>query len=263
MHKETKEAEVQEVDFIIELNEELKKLECIRELFICESYAREFNEEDERILKEVKIPIHREGQECGKVDIGEYISLYLDAIKYQGKPERVFSKNRNPFNGPTKIPIFRNNKSGPSEELECKITPEESEKISQFEKSHIKQSGPSDTIIGELFRAFQRIKYRAGNDGDNFMCIGTPSFESMLFIMSILDTINWSWIYEKEIKLKNPLLEVCVFDNRIHWEGELFEIKFIQLILIELLETGVIVDRPNNMDSRDFTTIKKSRDWDY
>ena len=35
MSEETKTPEVKEVDFILELNEELKKLEDIRELFIC------------------------------------------------------------------------------------------------------------------------------------------------------------------------------------------------------------------------------------
>lgn len=263
MSEETKEPEVKEVDFILELNEELKKLEDIRELFICQSYADDFNEIDERILKEVKIPIHQGGQECGKIDIGEYISIYLDDIKYQGKPERVFSNGRNPFGGPKEISISNGDKSEPKEILKCEITPEEAEKIAQFEKKHIKLSGPSDTVIGELFRAFQRIEYRAGNDGDNFLCIGTPSFESFLFIMSTLDTINWSWLYEKKIELKNPLLNVWVFDNRITWEGELFEMKFIQLIFIELLETGVIEDRKNDMDSRDFTRIKRENDRWY
>lgn len=260
MPEETKKSEVKEVDFILELNEELKKLECIRELFVGQSYAEEFNEMDERILKEVKIPIHPGGLECGRIDIGEYISLYLDDIKYKGKPERVFFNGRNPFRGPKEIPVFSGDKSGPREMLKCEITPEEEAKIAQFEKTHIKPSGPSDTIIGELFRAFQRIEYRAGNDGDNFMCIGTPSFESFLYIMSTLDIINWSWLYDKEIQLKNPLLQVWVYSNRITWEGELFEIKFIQLILIELLETGVIKDRPNDMDSRDFMKIKSDND---
>ena len=251
---------VKEVDFILELNEELKKLEDIKELYIEKSYVDDFNEIDPRILEGVKIPIRPGIQECGNVDIGEYISLYLDDIKYHGKPERVFSNGRNPFGGPKEIPVFSGDKSGPSEMLKCVITAEEEEKIKQFEKIHIKPSGPSDTIVGELFRAFQRIEYRAGNDGDNYMCIGTPSFESLLFIMSTLDMINWSWLYEKEVKLKNPLLNVWIFDNRITWEGELFEIKFIQLIFIELLETGVIKDRPNEIDSRDFMKIKSDND---
>ena len=263
MNEETKEPEVKEVDFILELNEELKKLDGIRELYICQSYADEFNEIDERILKEVKIPILDGGQECGKIDIGEFISIYLDDIKYRGKPERVFASGRNPFRGPEGIPIFNSGKSSPREILKCEITPEEKEKIEQFEKNHIKSSGPSDTVIGELFRAFQRIEYRAGNDGDNFLCVGTPSFESFLFIMSTLDTINWSWLYEKKIELKNPLLQCWIFDNRITWEGELFEMKFIQLIFIELLETGVIVDRKNDIDSRDFTRIKKQNERWY
>lgn len=259
----TQETEEKVVDFITELNDSLKELECIRELFISQWSEDHINEQDERILKDIKIPIHQSGQECGKVDIGEYINLYLDDIKYGGKPERVFSAKRNPFNGPKTISISNGDKSGPGEIIECKITPEEEEKIAQFEKKHIKPSGPSDTIIGELFRAFQRIEYRAGNDGDNYMCIGTPSFESFLFIMSTIDIINWSWLYDKKIKSENPLLNCWIFDNRITWEGELFEMKFIQLLFIELLESGVIEDRPNNIDSRNFMKIKSDNDRWY
>jgi hypothetical protein len=258
MNKETKTTEVEEVDFILELNEELKKLEDIRELYIDKWGFRDLDGIDERILKDIKIPILDGGQECGKVDIGEYISLYLDDIKYRGKPERVFSKKRNPFEGPKEIPIFNGDKSGPREFLKCEISKEDEEKISNFESKHIKSAGPSDTVIGELFRAFQRIEYRAGNDGDNFMCIGTPSFESFLYIMSTIDIINWSWLYDKKIELKNPLLQYWVSDNRICWEGALFEIKFIQLVFIELLETGVITDRKNDMDSRNFMQIKSN-----
>jgi hypothetical protein len=261
------EKEVKEIDYIEELNNELKELESIKELYIRDFHREEF---DERILKDVKIPVEQNGQECGKVDIGEYISIYLDDIKYHGKPERVFFRKRgphgtnDPFAGPKMLPInIDRDKGEPGEMVEAKLSEVELEKIAKFEKLHIKSSGPSDTVIGELFRAFQRIEYRAGNDGDNYCCIGTPSFISYLFINSTIDIINWSWLYEKEFKLENPILGCWTHGNQIGWDGMLFEIKFIQLVLIELLEAGVIEDRPNEIDSRDFTKIKKENERWY
>ena len=247
--------EIKKIDYIEELNNELKELESIPGIYIVKSRIDEF---DERILKDVNIPIYGHGQEAGKIDIGEYISMYLDDIKYHGKPERVFSGKRDPFAGPDMLPInIDRDKVTPAEMVEAKLTEVELEKIAKFEKTHIKSSGPSDTVIGELFRAFQRIEYRAGNDGDNYCCIGTPSFISYLYINSTIDIINWDWLYEKEFKLENPILANWSDGNQIGWDGMLFEIKFIQLVLIELLEAGVIEDRPSDIDSRDFSRIKK------
>lgn len=260
MSQETNQ-EIKKIDYLEELNKELKELESIPELYIGNFRRDEF---DEKILKDIKIPIYDHGQEAGKIDIGEYISMYIDDIKYQGKPERVFTGKRDPFAGPKMLPInIDSDKHTPGEMVEAKLSEVELEKIAKFEKTHIKSSGPSDTVIGELFRAFQRIEYRAGNDGDNYCCIGTPSFISYLFINSTIDIINWSWLYEKEFKLENPILGCWSHGNQIGWDGMLFEIKFIQLVLIELLETGVIVDRPNEIDSRDFTRIKKENERWY
>jgi hypothetical protein len=79
--------------------------------------------------------------------------------------------------------------------------------------------------------------------------------------MSTLDYINWSWLYDKELELSTPLLNSWIWDNKIHWDGMLFEFEMIKIILIELLENGTIIDRENNTDSRDFTQIKKESRW--
>lgn len=249
-----------ERDFHQELNEELKKLEVCKLLYISDSYAEEINDIDPKILDGVKIPIREGGQECGMVDLGEWISVYLSDIKHAGKPELVFGKHDNPFAQPETIPIFNDSKSGPEEYVKCELEPGMEAKIEAYIKKNIKPSGPSETVVGELFRAFQRIEYRAGNDGDNYFCIGSPSFESTLFILSTMDIINWSWLYEKEIKLETPILKCWTINNQISWDGGLFEIKFIEAIILELLETGVIVDRPNDMDSRSFTPLKLEKD---
>jgi hypothetical protein len=254
-------SEIKEFDYIEDLNKELKELEGIGELYIRECSISDW--QDERILKDVNIPIYDSGQECGKIDIAEYIGMYMDDIRYTGKPQRVFTSKHNVFGAPTEIPKWwEHNEKGNHEMMECKLTEVEEKKISDFIDKNIKPSGTSDTVIGELFRAFQRIEYRAHNDGDNYFCIGSPSFISYLFIMSTLDIINWSWLYEKEFELENPLLKCWTGDNHVNFEGMLFEIKYIELILIELLEAGVITDRPNEIDSRDFTRIKKD-DRDY
>jgi hypothetical protein len=250
--------DVEKIDYIKELNEELKKLSSIGELFICKSYRDDFNPE---ILKDVKIPIHDSGQECGKVDIGEWISQYLADIEHEGKPQRVFNGKNKPFQRPEFLPIGMTKESGPTDRVEVKLTEEQYKKIAEFEKKHIPSSGPSSSYIGELFRAMQYIEYRAGNDGDCYYTIGTPSFISHLYVMSTLDYINWSWLYDKELELSTPLLNSWIWDNKIHWDGMLFEFEMIKIILIELLENGTIIDRENNTDSRDFTQIKKESRW--
>lgn len=253
-----KEQEVEKVDYIKELNEELKKLSSIRELYICQSYKEEF---EPAILEGVEISVSNYGMECGRVDIGEWISQYLSDLRCEGKPQRVFSKRHNPFNRPETMPVGMSGKSGPTDVVEVKLTEEQYAKVAEFEKKHIPDHGPCKTVIGELFRAMQYVEYRAGNDGDCYFTIGTPNFISNLYIMSTLDMINWNWLYEKELELSTPLLNGWVYDNRIHWDGMIFEFEMIKMILIELLETGVITDRENDTDSRDFTQIKKENRW--
>lgn len=250
--------EVEKVDYIKELNEELKKLSSIKELHICQSYVDEF---EPKILEDVQIPVTNYGQECGRVDMGEWISIYLSDLKHDGKPQRVFNKRHNPFNRPETMPIGMIGKGGPTDVVKVKLTEEQYAKIAEFEKKHIPGHGPCETMLGELFRAMQYVEYRAGNDGDCYHTIGTPSFISHLYIMSTLDVINWNWLYEKELNLSTPLLNAWVWDNKIHWDGMLFEFEMIKMILIELLEAGVIKDHDNDVDSRDFTQIKKESCW--
>ena len=241
-----------QVDYIKELNLELQKLSELDGIFISQSYADDF---EPRILENVKIPV-MQSAECGVVDLGEWTSTYLRDISYDGKPQRVFSGKYNPFSRPEKVHTgWSRDKGQPTEMVECKLSDEQYAKIAEFEKKHIPDHGPCKTIIGELFRAMQRIEYRAGNDGDCYFTIGTPTFESFLFILSTIDEINFNWLYEKEFTPSTPLLFNWFQDNQIHWDGMLYELEMIKIILIELLEARIITDRKNEVDSRSFTKI--------
>ena len=130
----TEDQDVEKIDYIKELNEELKQLSYIGELFIHGSYVDEF---DPKILEDVKIPIHDSGQECGKVDIGEWISQYLADIEHEGKPQRVFSGKNKPFQRPEFLPIGMTKESGKSDRVEVRLTDEQYQKIAEFDKKHI------------------------------------------------------------------------------------------------------------------------------
>jgi hypothetical protein len=246
----------EKIDYIQVLNNELKELSSIPAIYINRSSFEEI--EDKRILEGVNIKVG-DSMECGMVDISAYISDYLMVVQIEGRPETVFRKGRNPFKKPKTLRLMSHNdgeKLVSGREVSVELTPAQKTKIDDFEKIHIRDHGPSNTVIGELFRAFRYIEYRAGNDGDCYHTIGSPTFVSYIYILSVLDEINWSWLYEKKIPEYNSVLSIWNCRNQIHWDGMLFELDFIKLILIDLLETGVIVDKPNKIDSRCFTMIK-------
>lgn len=257
----------QKLEFINQLNDILKELSGVSQLYIQ-------SDEIDRISVRFDVPNLREminnngitvtnhQAESGRIDMGEYIDGYLSDIEYEGKPFRVFdfTKIRKRATGTG----FICDGFGGCIPKECILTKEEEDKITEFEKKNIKSSGPSDTVIGEIFRAFQRIEYRAGNDGDVHYSIGTPSFISYLYVLSTLDEISWGQLYDKKVKLTNPILNNWLWDNRISWnEATIIEIPFIKLILIELLELGILADSKVIYDSRDFSLISKDKNERY
>ncbi len=189
---------------------------------------------------DINIPIEKSNpyyNGVGLVDISEYISNYFGDIKYKGDFSTVFSKDNNPF------AIGRRMGNLPE------LSKDELAKIEEYESKLVKGSGKSDTLIGEIFRAFRYIEYRAGNDGDCYYAIGSPSFKSYLFTLFAIDMINDK--LRGDIEIENKKLDMW-FQDSIHWDGMLFELDYIKLILIELLERKIIDNPKNNIDSRDF-----------
>jgi hypothetical protein len=139
------------------------------------------------------------------------------------------------------------------------------EKAKAFIKANIPSSGPCKTIIGEMFRAIQRIQYRAMNDGDLPWIVGSPSFMSYIFLSSEVDRLNY---------LKAPYREekgtygFTFTDDRLTemtWDGKIFiecddslcsTLDITMYQLIDLMEQGVLTDSPNEWDSRDYTSLR-------
>lgn len=135
----------------------------------------------ELIAKKAGIQITNNYQERGYVDIREYIQLTMDEREHRLylKLNKDRHKHRPKYYGEEQFPW-----EGVSEEIKLLTK--------TFEEKNIKQSGPSETLIGEIFRSIQYIQYRAHNDGDIPYIIDSPTFLSYMFLISQIDELNYS-----------------------------------------------------------------------
>lgn len=189
--------------------------------------------------------------ERGQVDIAEDISIILD--------HRVDDAQRK-LNGE---PLY--------ERSERQIGFDVDEKLKQaaleFEENNIPSSGPCKTLLGEIFRAIQRIQYRAFNDGDLYFDPGSPSFMSYIFLRSQIDELNhhskFAWD-EKTGRHEYEFTDPFLIEHS--WDGKIFDIiedrlgltaNFIKYQIMDLLLNGKIEDSPNEFDSRDYSSLKK------
>lgn len=234
----------QKAKIVIEIINRLNELEDKSHLTI-EPYGGEDEDLMQKIAKRTGIQF-RDRCEAGIVPINEYIQLTFD------EEEDRIQRNGNPPNRPTRprgMPGFE--------------FPEELTKlIEEFEKKNIPSSGPCRTRFGEIFRAIQRIRYRAFNDGDLPWIIGSPSFMSYMFLISEIDRLNYS-NYNDEIggygfEFEDPFLQEMSWDNKIFVEVEDPLCQGLEITkhqLIELINTGKITDSKNYWNSRDYTSL--------
>jgi hypothetical protein len=221
-------------------------------------YINEY--ESEMLLKIAKKSgVHISGScEAGMIDISEDISII-----YDWEEHNLYKKINNLNN--------LNNSNRPFIDFENIPVSEELKKATKdFEEKNIPSSGPCKTLIGELFRAIQRIQYRAFNDGDNFYEIGSPSFMSYMFLISRIDELNYSSTSYNEEKGQHEFEFTNEFIKENSWDGKISTIiehslakdaDFIKAQLIDLLENGKIQDKPNEWDSRDYSRLDKGNRW--
>jgi hypothetical protein len=205
-----------------------------------------------KISKKTGIPLGR-NHEAGMVDISEYIQITFDIREYRLIREQ-HSPNHSIFRRPD--PKFYDD--------------EFKDKIKLFEDKNIPSSGPCETLIGELFRAIQRIQYRAFNDGDDFCDVGSPSFMSYMFLISQIDELNYSSTSYNEEKGQHEFEFTNKFIKENSWDGKISTViehslakdaDFIKAQLIDLLENNKLKDIPNEWDSRDYSKLDKGNRW--
>ena len=137
------------------------------------------------------------------------------------------------------------------------------EATEQFEEKHIPKRGPCVTRFGEIFRAIQRIQYRAHNDGDLPWIIGSPTFVSYMYLISEIDALNYSsFSYNHEtgnyeFEFTEPVLKD--FDRLfVEVDDELcMGLDYTKYQLIDLIIQGKIKDEKNEYDSRDWSSLNK------
>lgn len=190
-------------------------------------------------------------RECGFVDISEDISVALD--------NRIDDYQRKMEGEDKRSPQF-----GGFDESVFEVGDELREAVDEFEKKMIPSSGTCNTLLGEIFRAIQRIQYRAHNDGDLCWDPGSPSFMSYVYLRSQIDLLNYSshastydGMYGFEFT--NEFLKEREYDGKI---SDMIEdqyamtANFIKYQLMDLIMNGKIEDSENEYDSRDYSSIK-------
>jgi hypothetical protein len=234
------------VEVKVDLVELLSKAPHLKNLIYCIDTRLRQNEEDTLINKVAKKSgiTNSNNPTSGIIDISEFIELSIEEILYIPSKEResvkrASRKYQNPL-----------------------ITPEMEKTIETFEKENVPKEGPAKTLIGEIFRACQFIRYRAFNDGDLPWVISSPSFISHIFILSQLDNIE----YDSNRMVNGEYPDFTFNDTLLHRffpcgliflieSRDAFETDFLKAGLLELLESGQIEDKPNEWDSRTFTKI--------
>lgn len=216
-------------------------------------YQREEDDLNTKIAKKAGINITSYGSEAGLVNIDEYITLTRDEYEMKVYNKLHSIKPRKGGHHVDRLPKF---------EVDEKLK----QLVIDFEKNNIPESGPCKTLIGEMFRAMQRIQYRAFNDGDLWFEIGSESFMSYMFLISQIDLLNWSnYSYnEKDGRYSFEFTDLYLNENS--WDGKISEMiedrlardaEFIKYQLIDLLSNGKIKDVKNKYDSRDYSLLKE------
>ena len=109
-----------------------------------------------------------------------------------------------------------------------------------FVFQYLKSKDATDDVVQETFLRIWSNRANLNPD---------VSFKSYLFTLFAIDMINDK--LRGDIEIENKKLDMW-FQDSIHWDGMLFELDYIKLILIELLERKIIDNPKNNIDSRDF-----------
>ena len=196
-----------------------------------------------------------ERYESGYVDVGEFISITFDS-----HVDRIIRKLEG------HKPYYRHNPVPFKFDVDEKLV----EAVKEFEEKNIPSSGPCKTHIGELFRAIQRIQYRAMNDGDLCWEVDSPTFMSYMFLMSQIDKLNCSSAsYNQEtgqygFKFTDEYLKDKSWDGKISViieDVRMETANFIKYQLMDLLLNGKIKDETNEFDSRNFSRLKKSEKY--
>jgi hypothetical protein len=198
----------------------------------------------EKIAKRTGIR-YRDKCEKGIVSINEYIYLTYDDIC--DKINRKSSLNT----------CYHHRFSPPDVSQSLK------EATEQFEEKHIPKYGPCVTRFGEIFRAIQRIQYRAHNDGDLPWIIGSPTFMSYMYLLSEIDDLNYSsFSYNHEtgnyeFEFTEPILKD--FDRLfVEVDDSLcVGLDYTKYQLMDLMIQDKIKDEKNYYDSRDWSSLNK------
>ena len=252
-------SKIQKLRFLVNTLNSVKELheDCKRFLYL-NSEDRYFERGKlDKISKKTGVSVCSH-PEAGSVDLSDHITITQDILEH----EATYEKIKGPFKGPKCPDRFQIFEEEFYEDLKTRI--------GKFESGNIPSSGPAKTLIGEIFRAINYIQYRAFNDGDDFFVIGTPPFESYIFVLSQVDLLNYSHASYNEsrgeyyFEFKEPVLEKMNYDGKISTciedrlgrDGDLIKAQ-----LLDLLDNGVLEDRENIWDSRTYKKIVKEKYW--
>lgn len=247
-------SKISKLRFALEIVEDLKQLNCPY-FYFQDGYNSPNKSLEYRIAKKAGVPIESNGQQAGLVDISEYILLTMDEWTHREQKRLMGDRVRRPSG-----PFHEGPKFEVSDELKALTE--------KFEKDNIPSSGPCKTLIGEMFRAMQRIQYRAFNDGDSWYVINSESFMSYMYLISKVDELNWSSAsYNNEtgqysFEFTDQFLIKNSWDGRISSMVEYSlaqDVEFIKYQLMDLLSNGKIEDKVNDRDSRSFKKISNNR----
>jgi len=238
---------------VLNIIESLKEIENKNLLYINSDYPN-----DGKILEKIA---ERSGIRLGErygsgcVDIGEFIMITFDS-----HVDRILHKleGRPPYHGHSHMSRHT---------FKFDVDEKLIEAVKQFEEKNIPPSGPCKTHLGELFRAIQRIQYRALNDGDLCWEVDSPTFMSYMFLMSQIDKLNYSSAsYNSETgQYEFEFTDEYLKSNS--WDGKISDViedvrmetaDFIKYQLMDLLLNNKIKDETNEFDSRDYSRLEKS-----
>jgi hypothetical protein len=248
---ENKLSTFQKGKIILKLIEDLKDLPNKENLIVNRGSIPSGKEGDtiSKIAKRADIRVTDYYPERGQVDISEDISISLDV--------RIDKATRK-FNG-------ENSRVGSTREIEFAVSEELKAATEKFEKDNIPNSGPCKTLLGEIFRAIQRMQYRAFNDGDEFYDPASPSFMSYIFLRSQVDHLNYSSNTYNEETAEHRFEFTDPFLVEHSWDGKISDIvedhlcttaNFIKYQIVDLLINGKLKDEPNSYDSRNYSTLR-------
>lgn len=191
------------------------------------------------------------------VNISEYIEFMIDDLHERFIKSKGFGNV--------------NSSHGIRHREEFKVSEKLKQKTLDFEKTNVKLSGPSNTLIGEIFRALQYIEYRANNDGDLPWLLHNPNFVSLIFVQKFIEKFHNKHFDYNDMRTKLKYTDKYLSDlnsecnsypiNSFFETKDCYEVQLTKYQLIDLLESGQIQDEPNNIDSRSFNKIKDENNF--